>query len=76
MKKYLYDIVFFSGLAIWLGGSAYYGWNKTATDVGKKFTDALGTILMVYGLANSFVRGIKTEVNVNYHSPTPSDDKQ
>lgn len=64
MKNYFYDIVFFTGLAIWFGGTWYFGWNDKALTVGEKITDNLGTILMLYGAINSFVRGIKTEVNV------------
>lgn len=61
-KITFYDIVFFIGLAIWFGGTWYFGWNEKAIEVGEKITDTLGTILMGYGALNSFVRGIKTDV--------------
>lgn len=65
--KYLYDLLFFIGLLIWLGGTWYFGWNETAVELGEKITDSLGGILMIYGGLNSFVRGIKTDVIINHY---------
>lgn len=65
--KHFYDMVFFAGFLIWFLGSWHFGWNETAQSVGEKYTDLIGALLMFYGGMNSFVRGIKTEVNVHNH---------
>jgi len=66
MKKYLYDLISVTGLIIWVGVNWYFGWNEEAASAGEKFIDSLAQALMLYGFFNSVVRGVKTEVTVNY----------
>ena len=62
MKHNQYDYIFFTGLLLWLGSSAYFGWNKEPINVYEEFADLVSLILMSYGFLNSLVRGIKTEI--------------
>ena len=58
-------IIFWVGVAIWLTGSAYGGWQQTAKTTFEGYTDGLGLFLMAYGALGDILSGVQVSKNNN-----------
>lgn len=63
MNKYDWFVVV--GLLIWLGETAFFGFNTTAQSGAEKMFDTFSQVLILYGVLCGIATGIKTQVVIN-----------
>jgi len=60
-----YPIIVVIALALWLGESAYFGWNKTAQSPVESFLDLLSGILLFWGIVGDLLRNVRITKTYN-----------
>ena len=64
-----YDIIFFVGVAIWFGETAYFGFNDKPINAYEKASDVFSWVIMIYGTIQSWAVN-KQPVNITQiHAP-------
>ncbi len=66
-KANWYDLVFLIGFILWVGETAYFGFNRTPESDIEKFFDIASVIIMVYGLVQSWAYNL-TRPYVSNHN--------
>lgn len=60
-----YKIMFFIGFVVWLGFTAYFGFNETAQSNTERVTDTIGVILMAWGILGDITQNLTIIKNTN-----------
>lgn len=60
-----YPVIVVIALALWIGESAYFGWNRTAQSPAESFLDLLSGILLFWGIVGDLLRNVRITKTYN-----------
>lgn len=56
MNKYTYIAI--AGFALWLGSTAFFGWNDEPINAAERVFDIASTILIFWGVIGDILKGV------------------